>query len=97
VNRWLKYGLLLGLLLLLASPLLSVIWSDWFATRHGCTLHEGNVNSCIVRGADWGETLYTAFVLGWLMLITIPLAAVVVIVLLVIAIRDIVAFRRSKG
>jgi hypothetical protein len=27
----------------------------------------------MIGGADWGQTLYTLFVLGWFMLATIPL------------------------
>ncbi|WP_323783386.1 hypothetical protein [Thalassovita sp.] len=79
--RWRYIVVLIGLVICF-SPGLGVLWSGWFADRHDCVLHEGFSNPCIVDGEDWGETLYSAFVLGWLMLATLPLAAVLTLILI---------------
>lgn len=91
------YGFLLIGLLLCLSPLLAVFWASDFAERHGCDLHEGFVNSCMVDGTDWGETLYTAFVSGWLMLLTLPVAGILAIVLLVSALYDLIRILRARN
>ncbi|MBR9651199.1 hypothetical protein [Thalassovita aquimarina] len=74
--------LLISIVLLISlAPAISMFWASWFAERHDCVLHEGYVNPCIVGGKDWGETLYTAFVMGWLMMLTLPVAATILLVL----------------
>lgn len=85
--RW-RYGFVLVPLILSISPALSALWAAWFAERHGCILHEGFANPCIVDGADWGEALYSAFVLGWLMLATLPVAAFLAMVLVTLIAID---------
>ncbi|MGO4855601.1 hypothetical protein [Phaeovulum sp. W22_SRMD_FR3] len=91
MRRWLVRALLVVLLLSLA-PLISVLWASWFANAHGCTLHEGFTNPCLVNGKDWGETLYTAFVAGWFMLLTLPVTGFCLLALLVIGVLRL--FRR---
>ena len=39
-----------------------------------CTLHEGFVNSCKIGNFELGSILYTTFVAGWLLLVSIPLS-----------------------
>lgn len=73
----------IGLLLTL-SPMLSVILSDWIASSHGCTLHEGFVNPCETAFGDLGPTLYRMFVSGWFMLFTMPIALAIVITWIVL-------------
>ena len=71
-------GLLIGYLvifLVAGAPMISVIIAGSIASWHGCTLHEGFVNPCVVNGRDIGETLYAMGVMGWFMLVTIPLGA----------------------
>ncbi|HEV3410649.1 MAG TPA: hypothetical protein VG095_10160, partial [Chthoniobacterales bacterium] len=46
------------------------------ANAHGCRLDEGSPHPCVIGGKDYGETLYALGVLGWLMLITLPIGAV---------------------
>ena len=89
---------ILLILVLLASltPLFAVIWASWFAARHGCTLHEGFTNPCVVHGHDWGETLYTAFVSGWFMLITLPVAALAALGLAGIAVLTVIRHIRGR-
>jgi hypothetical protein len=96
IRRLAYAALLLGLAICLA-PAGGMIWASWFAARHGCTLHEGFQNPCVVDGTDWGGTLYTAFVGGWLMLVTLPAAALLMLILLVMAVRDLRRHCRRKG
>lgn len=51
-------------------PLLSVFLAGQIAGVHGCALHEGGPQPCMVFGFDAGGVLYTMTVLGWLMLVT---------------------------
>jgi hypothetical protein len=64
--------LLVVVLFLGALPLLSVAGASVVASLGGCPLDEGSIHPCIIAGMDLGEQLYTAGVLGWLMLVTIP-------------------------
>ena len=91
--RWI-YILLLAVIALCLLPVYSVWWSSSFAEKHGCTLHEGFVNPCIVDGIDRGPDLYTAFVSGWFMLATLPIAALCVLIILIISLRDMLHRRK---
>ncbi len=66
----------LALLAVLASllPLASTLSASLIADWYGCRLHEGSVNPCMIGGRDWGTALYNMFVMGWLMLLTLPFA-----------------------
>lgn len=77
------------------SPLLAAFWASDFARRHGCDLHEGFTQPCVVNGEDWGETLYTAFVSGWLVLLTLPVLFVAMAVLLWLVVVDLIRYFRS--
>jgi hypothetical protein len=71
------YGFsLLGILILGLFPALSAGTAGLIADGAGCTLNEGSIHACLVGGVDLGDTLYAMFVLGWLMLATIPLGAI---------------------
>lgn len=73
MRPWPRHGLVLSIIALLSlSPLLLALLAGAFAQANGCTLHEGDVNPCVVGGRDYGETLYTMFVLGWFTLLTLP-------------------------
>ena len=75
------------------SPLISTALAGWIASSHGCTLHEGFANPCVINGTDYGETLYTMGVMGWLMLATLPIAAGFLLLWIV---AEVVAFIRRK-
>lgn len=75
-------------------PALSAASAAMIANAAGCTLHEGSVNPCVIVGYDWGRALYTMGVLGWLMLISLPIAAVGGIGLILIVL--IAAFRKLR-
>ena len=85
-----------GLLALIgAAPVASVAIAGTLANRHGCTLHEGFPNPCIINGVDRGETLYAMAVAGWFMLVSLPLLALGLILLLIAAIWTLIARRRG--
>ena len=65
-------------------PIFSVLAATLIAGIAGCDLNEGSINTCMVLGADIGGTLYTMFVMGWLGLISLPLAAFAVLGLLIL-------------
>jgi hypothetical protein len=87
---------LVVIVLLGTAPLLGLIAADVIASAHGCTLSEGTASVCMVMGSDWGEGLYAAFVLPWLLLATLPLAGGAVLVLLVIFIIHRLAWGRMQ-
>jgi hypothetical protein len=58
-------------------PMILVIIAGTIATVNGCRLDEGSVNPCVVFGRDMGETLYAMGVMGWFMIVTIPLGGTV--------------------
>ncbi|MDB5586874.1 MAG: hypothetical protein JWP26_1844 [Devosia sp.] len=53
------------------------------ADANGCGPQQGSLYACLAMG-DWGETLYTMGVLGWLMLVSVPLGLGAFIVWLII-------------
>jgi len=75
-SRWMRWALLALVVasLIAFAPLVSVMASSAIAQSHGCALDEGGVHPCVVLGADRGELLYDMFVMGWLFLLTMPLA-----------------------
>ncbi|GAA5514459.1 hypothetical protein Dcar01_03215 [Deinococcus carri] len=79
---WLLAALLWALFTF--GPLLSVLLASAVATTHGCALDEGSVHPCIIAGWDAGGLLYGLGVLGWLMLVTLPLGAIAGVVGLVL-------------
>ncbi len=90
------YWILPVVILICLIPVFLVYWSSWFAARHGCVLHEGWTNPCIVDGHDWGDTLSSAFVSGWFALATLPVAFGCVLVLAVLALTDLSRHIRSR-
>ena len=82
---WIVYAVVLSLILLVAlAPIICVIIAAAVASSHGCQLDEGSVHPCVIAGHDYGETLYTLGVMGWLMLVTLPAGAFAGLVWLVI-------------
>jgi len=78
------------------APAISVAIAGTIASMHGCELHEGFVNPCVVGGVDVGETLYAMGVMGWFALITLPLGAVGVAAALIFAVVLFVTGWRGK-
>lgn len=68
-----------------AAPVLSVAASSGIASAYGCKLNEADAHPCIVLGMNIGELLYSLFVLGWLMLVTLPLGAIALLIWCIVA------------
>ena len=95
---WLVYAGIGGLLLVLTFfPVASVIFAGTIANANGCALDEGSIHPCLVMGADWGEALYGFGVLGWLMLVTLPLGGAALLVWLVILLIHRWVWGRQQG
>ncbi len=77
------------------APLGAVMAASAIAEQAGCRLDEGSVHACIIWGADWGGALYTAFVSGWFMLLTLPVAALAALALVMLVLID--ALRRFRA
>ena len=84
----------LGAIALCLTPVFAVLWSSWFAERHGCVLNEAGAHPCVVNGTDWGGTLGAAFVSGWFGLITLPLGAALLAALILVTLAR--AIRRAR-
>ncbi|MGE0629684.1 MAG: hypothetical protein AB7O43_17905 [Hyphomicrobiaceae bacterium] len=92
VFRW----LMVIALIICTVPMLSVIVAGTIASANGCTLHEGFENPCVVMGRDIGNTLYSMGVMGWLMLATLPIAAGLIVLWVVVEIVRLVLVRRKS-
>ena len=77
------------------APLVSVLVASGFASALDCPLDEGSVHPCMLAGVDIGETLYAAFVVGWLMLLTLPVLLVTALVWIVLGVR-VIRRRRAR-
>ena len=78
-------------------PVGAVTLAQLIADANGCRVDEGSVHPCIVGGQDLGETLYTLGVLGWLMLVTLPLGFGALIVWLIILLIHRAAWGRANA
>ncbi|MGU3495668.1 hypothetical protein ACLBXM_16635 [Xanthobacteraceae bacterium A53D] len=74
-RRALWFGLAVATLLIWL-PFLGVVGAIVTAEVLGCRLNEGNAHPCLLFGRDIGDTLYSLFVMGWLMLLTAPLMVI---------------------
>ena len=88
------YIVLSVLLLLCLLPVLSTLAAGLIAAAAGCPLDEGSVHGCIILGADWGGTLYTAAMMGWFGLITLPFAAAFALALVLLAFVHLIRYLR---
>jgi hypothetical protein len=78
---WPVYLVVLAVIVVLAAlPVLSVTLAGVLASANGCRLDEGGAHPCVIAGTDYGDTLYTLGVLGWLMLVSLPLGVVALLV-----------------
>lgn len=76
-------------------PLFKGLDAISFAGEHGCDLHEGFVNPCVVDGIDYGEQLYADFGAIFLSYLTVPLAGLLFLIFLVFLMRDLIAKGRQ--
>lgn len=56
------------------SPFFSALISGAIGHWLGCNINEGGTDPCRRWGIDFGKVLYPMFVMGWLMLLTMPIA-----------------------
>lgn len=95
--RWVwRYLLPITVALICLSPIGLITWASLFAERHGCRLNEGSVNPCVVNGVDYGERLYSAFVSGWYLLVTGPVALACLGLALAFALGDWLKARKNR-
>jgi hypothetical protein len=85
VRRYHKWFGLVALLIILVAlaPMLVSMGAGLYAEHHGCILHEGAISPCVVGNVDVGKTLYSLGMLGWLGIVTLPIGAVALLVLIV--------------
>jgi len=82
---WLWYFLALFVILAFAfAPIGSVMLCGAIANAYACKVDEGSVHPCIINGHDYGHLLYTLGVLGWLMLVTLPVGLFAFVVWLIV-------------
>ncbi len=92
ILKW--HAIAAGVILFLAFlPLIGALIAGGIASANGCTLHEGFENPCVVWGTDIGGALYPWAVAPWLLMVTVPGAA---ILLPVIGISAAVMISRSR-
>ncbi|MCB1507171.1 MAG: hypothetical protein KDJ47_19580 [Hyphomicrobiaceae bacterium] len=94
--KWLRTAFVLALLLCLA-PMISVFIAGAIADHYGCRLHEGFVNPCVVNGNDIGTTLYNMGMMGWFMLFTLPIGALIILAWVISEIVNVVRRRRASS
>ncbi|KKB76304.1 hypothetical protein VW29_21010 [Devosia limi DSM 17137] len=87
---------LVMILLFALWPVLSVCFTYLVAEATGCVVNEAGINPCLVLGQDIGGVLYTTGVMGWFMLVTLPLGGGALIVWPVMLIIHRLAWRRTQ-
>lgn len=92
--RSFRIRIFLGLFICLI-PAVSAAAAALVARTWGCKLNEGLANPCVVMGRDIGEVLSQMGVMGWFMLATVPVAAVLVAIWIVAEIAAL--FRRRPS
>ena len=81
------YWIVLALIVLVAlAPIGSVVTCGLIANAHGCKVDEGSVHPCMINGKDYGQLLYTLGVMGWLMLVTLPVGGLAFMIWLIVLI-----------
>ncbi|PLL10992.1 hypothetical protein C0V75_16945 [Tabrizicola sp. TH137] len=81
--------LVLGVLLLLCLlPVLLAAAAVLIARAAGCIPEGMTFTTCRILGTDWAEALTTSLTLHWLGLFTLPIAAALAALLLLLALID---------
>jgi hypothetical protein len=84
-------------ILVAAAPVAIAIGADALGGAFGCEVNEGYAAPCAVAGVDIGGALASAFVLGWLTILLLPLAGIGVVAGLVIALLDAAGRKQRRG
>lgn len=69
------------------APLAAVMVSLVTARVTGCAVNEGSAKQCMVAGIDISHAIYAGFMMGWLFMLTLPVAAIAVLLWIVVAMR----------
>jgi len=93
---WVYWAAFAFIALFTLWPVGSILATAAIADANGCRVDEGSVHPCMVLGSDWGATLYTMGVLGWFMLITVPLGLGAFIVWLIVLLIHHAAWARQS-
>jgi hypothetical protein len=83
-----------------AFPLLAAFAAGTIANLNSCLLNEGSANPCVIAGTDYGDTLYSLGLMGWLAIATVPIGiaalAVWALIFIVAGIRAAAHDRRVR-
>ncbi len=87
----------LALILLFgATPLLAVVAAAAVAGVLGCPLNESGAHACVVFGRDIGDALHVMFTSHWFAMMTVPVAAMVLVVWVIVALILLLLHRRRQ-
>ncbi|WKW50370.1 hypothetical protein [Rhodomicrobium lacus] len=64
-----------AIVLFTVSPMILAAIASAIAKNAGCAFNEGSIHPCVIAGEDWGSTLYTMAMMGWLAIATIQIGA----------------------
>ena len=93
---WSRYLLAFVVIaIVMAAPVVVSVMSSDYAASHGCQIDEGSVHPCIINGQDQGELFYSLGMMGWFVLLTMPLGLVVGGVLFVVMLIHLAAHSRG--
>lgn len=87
---------LLGILLFAFFPILLVAIAGGIASLGDCRLNEATVNPCVIAGVDLGGILYSMWVLGWLMIATLPIGALLLACWFLALLVQLLVIRRRR-
>ncbi|WP_404400906.1 hypothetical protein [Pelagibacterium halotolerans] len=94
---WLLYAIILAVILFFAlAPAGSAYIAARIAEANGCALNEGDVHPCPIGGTDWGPMIYGMFVMGWFMLVTLPMGFLAILTWLGALILHLFQYSRRK-
>jgi hypothetical protein len=94
---WILYWIVLAIIGMIAlAPVASVVACGVIANAHGCRVDEGSVHPCVINGKDYGQMLYTLGVMGWLMLVTLPIGALAFVIWLIVLLLHRAAWRKRN-
>lgn len=79
-----------------ATPIVAALAAAAIAGALGCVLNEGGVHACLVFGRDIGPALHTMLVSHWFAYVTVPVAAMVLIVWAIVALILVMLHRRRQ-
>lgn len=81
------HGIILLMIFVIgAGPWVLTFGSGAVATANDCRLDESSPHPCIINGKDYGDTLYTFGLMGWIGILTCPVALILLGIYFVVVI-----------